>query len=113
MGHSAINMTLDRYGHLLPRGDDAEEIGRGRAFVVGLGSTIDCPHRFRNGPALFHATRMKHDTRKTLGFSQKNQIPNLRVAGSNPAGVTINRSPWRVVPVLSGLGRLPHLVRAH
>jgi integrase len=26
MGHSTIAMTLDRYGHLLPRGDDAAEL---------------------------------------------------------------------------------------
>ena len=26
LGHSSITMTYDRYGHLFPRGDDAEEI---------------------------------------------------------------------------------------
>ena len=26
LGHSSINMTMDVYGHLFPRGDDAEEL---------------------------------------------------------------------------------------
>lgn len=26
LGHSTITMTLDVYGHLFPRGDDAEEL---------------------------------------------------------------------------------------
>ena len=26
LGHSSITMTYDRYGHLFPRGDDAEEL---------------------------------------------------------------------------------------
>jgi hypothetical protein len=26
LGHSSIQMTADRYGHLFPRGDDAAEL---------------------------------------------------------------------------------------
>jgi integrase len=26
LGHSSITMTLDTYGHLFPRGDDADEL---------------------------------------------------------------------------------------
>jgi len=26
LGHSSITLTMDRYGHLFPRGDDAKEL---------------------------------------------------------------------------------------
>jgi integrase len=35
LGHSSITMTYDRYGHLFPRGDDAEEIDAAERAVVG------------------------------------------------------------------------------
>jgi integrase len=35
LGHSSITMTLDVYGHLFPRGDDAEELAAAeRAFMT-------------------------------------------------------------------------------
>jgi integrase len=34
LGHSSITMTYDRYGHLFPRGDDAEEIDAAERAVV-------------------------------------------------------------------------------
>ena len=34
MGHSSLVMTLDRYGHLFPREDDAEEMARAEAALL-------------------------------------------------------------------------------
>jgi integrase len=34
MGHSSLVMTLDRYGHLFPRNDDAEEMARAEAALL-------------------------------------------------------------------------------
>jgi integrase len=34
MGHSSLVMTLDRYGHLFPRQDDAEEMARAEAALL-------------------------------------------------------------------------------
>jgi integrase len=35
LGHASIQMTADRYGHLLPRGDDSAELAAAeRAFLV-------------------------------------------------------------------------------
>jgi integrase len=36
MGHSSLVMTLDRYGHLFPREDDAAEMARAEAALLGL-----------------------------------------------------------------------------
>lgn len=35
MGHSSITMTLDVYGHLFPRGDDADELAAAEASLLG------------------------------------------------------------------------------
>ena len=35
MGHSAITMTMDTYGHLFPRGDDAEELASAERALLG------------------------------------------------------------------------------
>jgi integrase len=35
LGHSSIVMTLDRYGHLFPRGDDRAELARASAALLG------------------------------------------------------------------------------
>ena len=35
MGHSSLVMTLDRYGHLFPRQDDAAEMARAEAALLG------------------------------------------------------------------------------
>ena len=34
MGHSSLVLTLDVYGHLLPRQDDAEEMARAEAALL-------------------------------------------------------------------------------
>lgn len=34
LGHSTIGMTLDVYGHLFPRGDDAEELAAAEAALL-------------------------------------------------------------------------------
>jgi integrase len=34
MGHSSLVMTLDRYGHLFPRQDDADEMARAEAALL-------------------------------------------------------------------------------
>ena len=34
LGHSTIALTMDRYGHLFPRGDDGEEMAAAEAFVL-------------------------------------------------------------------------------
>jgi integrase len=34
MGHSSITMTLDTYGHLFPRGDDADELAAAEASLL-------------------------------------------------------------------------------
>jgi integrase len=35
MGHSTIVLTADRYGHLFPRGDDASELAKAAAALLG------------------------------------------------------------------------------
>jgi integrase len=35
LGHSSIVMTLDRYGHLFPRGDDRAELAKASAALLG------------------------------------------------------------------------------
>jgi integrase len=35
MGHSTINMTMDVYGHLFPRGDDSEELAAAERSLLG------------------------------------------------------------------------------
>ena len=35
LGHSSITMTYDRYGHLFPRGDDAQEIDAAERALLG------------------------------------------------------------------------------
>ena len=35
LGHSTIALTMDRYGHLFPRGDDGSELAAAEAFVLG------------------------------------------------------------------------------
>ncbi len=35
MGHATITMTMDVYGHLFPRGDDAEELALAEAALLG------------------------------------------------------------------------------
>jgi integrase len=35
LGHSSITMTYDRYGHLFPRGDDAEELDAAEQAFLG------------------------------------------------------------------------------
>ncbi|MHC2488158.1 site-specific integrase [Sinorhizobium meliloti] len=35
MGHSSITMTADTYGHLFPRGDDADELAAAEASLLG------------------------------------------------------------------------------
>lgn len=35
MGHSTITMTMDTYGHLFPRGDDAEELAAAELALLG------------------------------------------------------------------------------
>jgi integrase len=34
LGHSSIAMTLDVYGHLLPRGDDVDELAAAEAALL-------------------------------------------------------------------------------
>ncbi|MBO0661817.1 tyrosine-type recombinase/integrase [Jiella sp. CQZ9-1] len=34
MGHSTITMTMDVYGHLFPRGDDADELAAAEAALL-------------------------------------------------------------------------------
>ncbi len=34
MEHSTITMTMDVYGHLFPRGDDAEELASAEAALL-------------------------------------------------------------------------------
>ena len=36
LGHSTIAMTMDTYGHLFPRGDDAEELAAAERALLGL-----------------------------------------------------------------------------
>ena len=38
MGHSSITVTMDTYGHLFPRGDDAAEIDAAERAVIGVGA---------------------------------------------------------------------------
>jgi len=38
MGHSSIVMTMDRYGHLFPRGDDSAELAAAERALLGQGS---------------------------------------------------------------------------
>ena len=35
LGHASIAMTLDVYGHLFPRGDDAAELAAGEKLLLG------------------------------------------------------------------------------
>jgi len=35
LGHSSITMTMDVYGHLFPRGDDAEELANAERALLG------------------------------------------------------------------------------
>jgi integrase len=35
LGHSTINMTADRYGHLFPRGDDGAELAAAEKMLLG------------------------------------------------------------------------------
>ena len=35
LGHSTIVMTLDRYGHLFPRGDDTAELTAAEGMLLG------------------------------------------------------------------------------
>jgi integrase len=35
LGHSSITMTMDTYGHLFPRGDDASELAAGEKALLG------------------------------------------------------------------------------
>ncbi|WQN38391.1 tyrosine-type recombinase/integrase [Rhizobium indigoferae] len=35
MGHSSITMTADTYGHLFPRGDDADELAAAENALLG------------------------------------------------------------------------------
>src|SRR5262249_29685715 len=35
LGHSTITLTMDTYGHLFPRGDDAEELARAEQSLFG------------------------------------------------------------------------------
>ncbi|RUT32619.1 site-specific integrase [Arsenicitalea aurantiaca] len=35
LGHSSITMTMDTYGHLFPRGDDAEELAAAEMALLG------------------------------------------------------------------------------
>jgi len=35
LGHSTIQMTADRYGHLFPSGDDGEELAAAQAALLG------------------------------------------------------------------------------
>lgn len=35
LGHSTIALTMDRYGHMFPRGDDGSEMAAAEAFVLG------------------------------------------------------------------------------
>jgi integrase len=35
LGHSSITMTMDRYGHLFPRGDDAKALDAAELRLIG------------------------------------------------------------------------------
>ncbi len=35
LGHSSITMTMDAYGHLFPRGDDAAELAAAERLLLG------------------------------------------------------------------------------
>jgi integrase len=35
LGHSTIALTMDVYGHLFPRGDDAEELAAAERSLLG------------------------------------------------------------------------------
>jgi integrase len=35
LGHSSITVTLDTYGHLFPRGDDADELAAAETALLG------------------------------------------------------------------------------
>ena len=39
LGHSSINMTFDRYGHLFPRGDDAAELDAAETALITINAT--------------------------------------------------------------------------
>lgn len=39
LGHSSITVTLDTYGHLFPRGDDADELAKAAAALLGAADT--------------------------------------------------------------------------
>jgi integrase len=39
LGHSSIMMTMDVYGHLFPRGDDAAELAEAERSILGLDAT--------------------------------------------------------------------------
>jgi len=36
MGHSSIAMTMDVYGHLFPRGDDAKELAAAEGLLLSV-----------------------------------------------------------------------------
>ena len=38
MGHSSIQITADRYGHLFPRGDDSAELAAAEEAFLGARS---------------------------------------------------------------------------
>jgi len=35
MGHSTLAMTMDTYGHLFPRGDDADQLRQAELALIG------------------------------------------------------------------------------
>jgi integrase len=35
LGHSTVGMTMDTYGHLFPRGDDAAELAAAERLLLG------------------------------------------------------------------------------
>jgi integrase len=35
LGHASITMTMDRYGHLFPRGDDMAELAAAEKALLG------------------------------------------------------------------------------
>jgi integrase len=39
MGHASIQITLDRYGHLFPRGDDSHELAVAEQALFGMAAT--------------------------------------------------------------------------
>ena len=73
MGHSSITVTMDTYGHLFPRGDDAAELATAEAALLEVNAT-----------QTQHAGRF---TRHNNGHSQTLTPENLRFESEFPSQI--------------------------